>query len=110
MLEISGGGARMHVASADADFPALYRTSDLATRCAARADELAAAGARDHEPLSLATQFAAPRSQQLSNLCWKLTLVYWCAQLIIPTRTQVARARARCARLIIRQSEQRMRL
>jgi hypothetical protein len=79
MLEVSGGAARMHIASLDTDFAALYRASEQAAHVTQRAANLAQEDAKAHTPLALTTRYAAPFSQQLTTLTWKLALVYWCA-------------------------------
>jgi hypothetical protein len=79
MLEISGGGAKMHVDIVDVDFTAVYQSSKLCQEAEATAEALVNEGLETHEPLTLATRYAVPFGQQLKMVIWKLNIVYWCA-------------------------------
>eukprot|EP00887_Chlorella_sp_A99_P006759 scaffold3.g6759.t1 len=77
MLEVTGGSMSTSFASSGADFPALYAASELAAANAAKAARLAEEGRAAHEPLALATRYAAPPSMQRAVLMHKWLRVYW---------------------------------
>lgn len=93
MLEVSGGGAKMHTAAVKADFAALYRTSLVCHETEQRAAEVAAIAKARSKPLALASRYAASRARQTIMVTWKLFLVYWCASRShLSTRLQVTSA------------------
>lgn len=61
----------------DVDWPEVYRRSELGAASAARANELAAAGAKQCRPLTLASEYAQPFRRQLWELLKKMWLAYW---------------------------------
>lgn len=77
MLEVSGGGAKMHIAAVDMDFAAAYRRSELCAQADVDVPELVAAAAAANSPLSLATRYAVPFAQQTKMVIWKQAIVYW---------------------------------
>lgn len=79
MLEVSGGGAKMHTEAVKADFAQIYRDSAAYAETARLADEIAARSKAATEPLALTSQYAAPLGRQASGLLRKLFIVYWCA-------------------------------
>lgn len=71
MLEVCGGAAKMYVDSVQgADFHALYLASTLARSAAATANSVAAADAKAHPPLTMATRYATNRMQQVGVRFW----------------------------------------
>jgi hypothetical protein len=77
MLEVSGGGAKMHTEAAKADFGALYRASPLCAETKARATQIADEARKRSEPLALASRYAAPLPRQIAQVTKKLFIVYW---------------------------------
>ena len=85
MLEVSGGGAKMHTEAVKADFAAIYRDSAAHAETARRGEEIAERSKGKSEPLALASTYAAPLGRQISGLTRKLFIVYWCARLAVPS-------------------------
>lgn len=81
MLEVSGGGAKMHIEAVDVDFAAQYHGSALCAQAARTVDALVAERGAATAPLALATRYAVPFTQQTKMAVWKQGIVYWCAPL-----------------------------
>ena len=79
MLEVSGGGAKMHTDAVDVNFADVYRRSERCKETAATADALAEAAKARGAPLALASRYAASLPQQILHVTRKLFIVYWCA-------------------------------
>lgn len=79
MLEVSGGGAKMHIDAVDVDFAAQYHASALCAEAEQRVDAIVAERAAATAPLALATRYAVPFVQQTKMAVWKEAIVYWCA-------------------------------
>ena len=77
MLEVSGGGAKMHTEAADADFAQLYLESALCRETDTRAAEIAAESAKQSQPIALSSRYAASLRRQIEQLLYKLFIVYW---------------------------------
>lgn len=79
MLEVSGGGAKMHIDAVDVDFAAQYHASALCAEAEQRVDAVVAERAAATAPLALATRYAVPFAQQTKMVVWKEAIVYWFA-------------------------------
>jgi ABC-type multidrug transport system ATPase subunit/ABC-type multidrug transport system permease subunit len=77
MLEVTGGSMSTTFKSSGLDFPTLYQESELRQRNEARMDELAAKGAKEHEPLSMTSRYATSYSTQRTMLLHKFFIQYW---------------------------------
>jgi hypothetical protein len=80
MLEVSGGGAKMHTEAVKADFTALYRASELCLRTEKAAAEIVDTAKANCEPLQLKSEYAASSGRQIVQVTWKFFLVYWYAR------------------------------
>ncbi|KAL4434347.1 hypothetical protein ABPG75_000788 [Micractinium tetrahymenae] len=77
MLEVTGGSMATIYEAADVDFPAVYAGSELRQQNDATAERLVEEGLAAHQPLAVASQYAASYGVQRKMLLKKFMMVYY---------------------------------
>ncbi|KAK9829450.1 hypothetical protein WJX72_005937 [[Myrmecia] bisecta] len=77
MLEVTGGSMSTGAAASSADFPTIYKESELYKQNMAQVERLIEEGKRDHKPLSMSARYAISKLLQARTLIRKFTTAYW---------------------------------